>query len=398
MAALSKVYGDSVASSILTDEERDFQDVVQRFMENEVVPLVPDMEKEGRPPAELLRKMGDNGLLGTCFPEEYGGSGASLMTRAIVAEETARVNAGLDASLFVNISLVARHLANLGSEEQKQKYLVPLLRGESFASICITEPHGGSDALSPRTVARAEGTDWIINGSKTFITNGSIADCFLVFARTSGSARSSRGGTCFIVDKDSPGLAVGRPFDKMCLKSSPTTDVFFEDLRVPSAQVLGEVGEGFRHMLAGLDLERVFEGASNTGIAQACLDCAAPYALQRTVFNQRIAEYQLIQEMIARMATGISLSRLMFYQLIRALEQGKIVTRDAASLKLYSSEVAVAASRDAVQILGGYGLMEESAAARLYRDAKHHEIGAGTSEIQKIIIARETLKRYGAQT
>jgi alkylation response protein AidB-like acyl-CoA dehydrogenase len=382
-------------TSFLTEEELQFRDTVRRFMKEKVEPLVPQMEKEGRPPASLYKAMGDLGLLGTFLPKEYGGAEASLMTRAIVAEETARVNAGLDASIFVNISLVARHLANYGTKAQKDKYLGRLIRGESCASICLTEPTGGSDALSPRTRARKDGDHWIIKGSKTFITNAPIADFFLVFARTSGEDRRAHGGTCFIVDKGTPGLSVGKPFDKLCFHSSPTSEVFLDDVRVHADQVLGHVDKGFSIMLAGLDVERVFEGASNTGIAQACLDIAVPYAAGRKVFGKPIAQYQMIQDKIARIATGVEISRTMFYHLIRACERGEKITREAAMLKLYSSEVAVEASREAVQILGGYGLMEEYQVARLYRDAKHHEIGAGTSEIQKIIIHRETMKLYG---
>lgn len=384
----------TAAHSLLTTEELEFQDTVQKFMQKEVAPLVTQMESEGRPPASLLRRMGREGLLGTYIPEEYGGSGASLMTRAIVAEETARTNAGLDATIFVNISLVAKHFLKYGTQEQKVKYLMPLVTGESSASICLTEPKGGSDALSPLTRARKEGSDWVINGSKTFITNAPIADFLLIFARTSGEDRRARGGTCFIVDKGTPGLSIGKPFDKLCLRSSPTAEVFLDNVRVSQSQVLGVVDEGFLIMLDGLDVERVFEGASNTGIAQACLDIAVPYAMQRKVFGKNISEYQMIQDKIATMSMGVEMSRTMFYNLIRACERGEKVTRDASILKLYSSQIAVEASRDAVQILGGYGLMEEYQVARLYRDAKHHEIGAGTSEIQKLIIAKETLRMY----
>jgi len=384
----------SAASSILTEEELAFQDSVRRFMQNKVVPLVPRMESEGAPPRELLKLMGDQGLFGTCFPEEYGGTGGTLMTRAIVAEETARTNAGLDATTFVNISLVASHLLKYGTEEQKRKYLVPLIAGEISASICLTEPSGGSDALSPRTTARKVGSEWVIKGSKTFITNAPIAEFLLVFTRTSGESRRAHGGTSFIVEKDAPGLAVSKPFDKLSLRSSPTAQVFFDDVRVRDSQVLGSVDKGFYIMLGGLDIERVFEGSSCVGIAQACLDVAVPYAMQRVVFGRPIAEYQMIQDKIATMSMGIEMARMMFYNLVRALERGEKVTRDAAVLKLYASQIAVEASRDAVQILGGNGLMEEFPTARLYRDAKHHEIGAGTSEIQKLIIAKETFKMY----
>lgn len=382
------------SSMFLTPEELAFRDVVRRFMRDEVTPLVPQMEAEGRPAEGLLKRMGDVGLLGTFLPEEYGGAGAGLMTRAIVAEETARTNAGLDAVLFVNISLVARHLAKYGTHEQKEKYLRPLATGEASASICITEPHGGSNALSPKTVATRKGDRWILKGHKVFITNSPIARFMLVFARTSGEDRRLKGGTCFIVDRDAPGVAVGQPLDKLCLRSSPTAEVYFDNVELDEGQILGTVDEGFAILLDGLDLERVFEGASNTGIGQACLDVAVPYALERKVFGQSISDYQMIQDKIARMATGVEIARTMFYHLIRACEQGRSVNSEASMLKLYSAEVAVEASREAVQILGGYGLMEEYGAARLYRDAKHHEIGAGTSEIQKLIISKEMLRRY----
>tara|TARA_R110002095_G_scaffold49297_1_gene43533 strand:- start:39 stop:689 length:651 start_codon:yes stop_codon:yes gene_type:complete len=209
-------------NTFLTDEELEFRRMVQRFMKDELQPLVPQMEKDGRPPMSLFKRMGDLDLLGTYLPVEYGGSGGSLMTRAIVAEETARVNAGLDATIFVNIGLVAKHLAKYGTEEQKEKYLRPLITGDACASICLTEPTGGSDALSPRTTAKKDGNDWIIKGQKTFITNAPIAQFFLVFTRTSGEDRRANGGTCFIVDSDTPGVSVGQPFDKLCLRSSPT--------------------------------------------------------------------------------------------------------------------------------------------------------------------------------
>jgi alkylation response protein AidB-like acyl-CoA dehydrogenase len=381
-------------ASFLTEEEVQFRDSVRKFMRDEVAPLVPQMEAEGAPTAGLLEKMGDAGMLGTFLPVEYGGAGASLMTRAIVAEETARMSAGLDATLFVNIGIVARHLAIYGTPEQKAKYLTPLATGRISASICITEPHGGSDALSPKTTARKDGEHWIIKGHKTYITNAPIAEFLLVFTRTSGTDRKVRGGTCFIVERSTPGVSVGKPFNKLCLRASPTSEVFFDDVHVHESQILGVLDEGFNILLDGLDSERVFEGASNTGIAQACLDVAVPYALERKVFGEPIATYQMIQDKIAQMATGVEICRTMFYHLVRACERGIKVNQEAAMLKLYSSEVAVQSSRDCVQILGGNGLMEDYPAARLYRDAKHHEIGAGTSEIQKLIISKETLKQY----
>lgn len=382
----------SSALSLLTEEELVFQSAVRRFMQDEVAPLTPQMEATGELPRELFRKMGELGLLGTFFPEEYGGSGASLATRAIVSEEMARVNPGLDISVFADIVLFARAINNHGTEAQKQKYLVPVLRGERIGSMAITEPAGGSDALSARTFARREGSDWVISGSKTFITNAPVADFILVIARTSGQARQINGGTWFILERGMPGLETGKPFQKLGMKSSPTGEVFLSDVRVPSSQVLGEIDKGFYYLMESLDTERVLEGASTLGIAQGCLDAVVPYVQQRAVFGKPIAQYQLIQEKIAAMAVGIEMTRTMLYRLLRAVDQGEKVTREAAILKLYSSQMAVQAASDAVQILGGYGYMEEYPAARLYRDAKHHEIGAGTSEIMKIIISRETLK------
>ena len=379
-------------ASLLNDEELEFQKTVRRFMEAEVAPRTPEMEAKGIFPRELFRAMGELGLLGSFFPEQYGGAGAPLTTRAIVSEEMARVNAGLDISVFADIVLFARALNTHGTEEQKQKYLVPVLRGEKIGSMAITEPKGGSDALSARTNARKDGGDYVINGSKIFITNAPIADFILVIARTSGEARRIDGGTWFIIERGTPGLETGQPLHKLGMKSSPTGEVFLTDVRVPAAQVLGEVDRGFHYLMESLDVERVLEGASTIGIAQGCLDATAAYVQERQVFGRKIAEYQLIQEKIAAMAVGIELSRTMLYRLLHAVGRGEKVTREAAILKLYSSQMAVQASNDAVQAFGGYGYMEEYPVARLYRDAKHHEIGAGTTEIMKIIIARETLK------
>lgn len=380
--------------SLLNEDELALQDSVRRFMLNEVEPLSAEMEKNGQPPLQLFRKLGDLGFLGSFLPEEYGGGGASVATRAIISEETARVNAGLDISLFADIILFARALATYGTHEQKLKYLVPVLRGEKVASMAITETKGGSNALGAKTTAKRVGEDYVINGVKTFITNAPIADFILVLTRTSGEEREVEGGTWFIVERGTPGLATGTPFDKLGMRSSPTSEVFLADVRVGMEQVLGEVGQGFRYLLRALDVERVLEGASTVGIAQACLDVAAKYALEREVFGKYISQYQLIQEKIAAMESGIELSRTMLYRLLRAVDRGEKVTREAAILKLYASQMAVQAASDAVQILGGYGYVEENRVARFFRDAKHHEIGAGTSEIMKVIISREALKRY----
>lgn len=382
-------------ASLFDEDELALRDAVRRFMVQEVEPLSEGMEREGRPPRELFRKLGQMGFLGSFLPQEYGGGGMSIATRAIISEETARVNAGLDISLFADIILFARAVAAYGTHEQKLKYLVPVLTGEKIGSMAITETKGGSNALGARTTARLVGQDWVINGTKTFITNAPIADFILVLTRTSGAEREVEGGTWFIVEGGTPGMETGKPFDKLGMRSSPTSEVFLQDVRVGAEQVLGEVGKGFHYLLRSLDVERVLEGASTIGIAQACLDVAAKYALEREVFGKHISQYQLIQEKIAAMDSGIELSRTMLVRLLRAIDRGEKVTREAAILKLYSSQMAVQAASDSVQILGGYGYVEENKVARFFRDAKHHEIGAGTSEIQKIIISREALRRYG---
>jgi len=389
--------GERPIDSLLTDEERALQHAARRFMDNEVAPMTPEMERHGGPPASLFRRLAELGFLGTFLPEEYGGSGASIATRAIVSEETARVNAGLDITLFADIVLFARALSNHGTHAQKLRYLVPVLRGERVGAMAITETKGGSNALGARTSARLAGSEFVLEGSKTFITNAPIADFILVLARTSGKDREVDGGTWFILERGMPGLSTGRPFDKLGMKSSPTGEVFMSDVRVPADQVLGRIGQGFHYLFGALDVERVMEGASTIGIAQACLDAAAAYALQREVFGRTIAQYQLIQEKLAAMESGIELSRTMLYRLLRAVDRGQKVTREAAILKLYSSQMAVQAASDAVQIMGGYGYMEENGVARFYRDAKHHEIGAGTSEIMKVIISREALRRYAGR-
>ena len=380
-------------SSLLTEDEAQLQRLARRFMREELAPLTPALEEQGIFPPHLFPRMGELGLLSTFFPEHYGGSAMSIASRAIVSEEMCRVNPGLDVSVFADIMLFARALLRHGSEIQKRQYLVPVLSGAKIASMGITETLGGSDALSAKTFARKDGEDYILNGAKTFITNAPVADYFALIARTSGEDRQINGGTWFILERGMPGLETGKPFRKMGMKSSPTGEIFMSDVRVPAENVLGVPELGFHYLMESLDAERVLEGASTLGIAEGCLDACITYAQERKVFGKPIASYQLIQEKIAAMAVGIEMTRTLLYRLLRALERDEKVTLEASILKLYSSQMAVQASSDAVQIFGGYGYMEDSPVARFYRDAKHHEIGAGTSEIQKIIISREILRQ-----
>jgi len=374
-------------------EEQALRETVRHFLAKEVEPIVDDLERyPGECFKSLFPAMGELGILGPFFPECYGGGGGTLAGRAIVSQEVARVNAGLDISMFADIVLFARAVLNRGSEEQKRRYLPGVLGGTLIGGMAITEQSGGSNALSPQTRARRDGDRWILNGSKIFITNAPVADHLLVLARTSGEDRQARGGTWFIVDRDCPGLVCGPAMDKMGWKSSPTGEVFLDEVAVGDDQVLGEVGQGFYYMLEALDVERVMVGASTIGIAQACLDEALSYGRRREVFGSPITSFQLVQDKIAAMVTGIELSQTMLRRLLGEIEQGRRVTREAAVLKLFATQMAAQAANDAVQIFGGYGVMAESKVSRLYCDAKIHEIGAGSNEIIKVLIAKETLK------
>jgi alkylation response protein AidB-like acyl-CoA dehydrogenase len=380
---------------LLSDDERILRESVRRFMVQEIEPLVPQMQSAGAPPTSLMKRLGELGFLGSCFPEEYGGSGGSYATRAIISEETSRVDAGLDLVLFADIMLFARAILRHGTEEQKQRYLVPVLAGEKIGGMGITEPKGGSDALNPATRATRDGEDFILTGQKTFVTNAPNADFLVIIARTSDERSRIDGGTWFILERGMEGFATGKPFDKMGMRSSPTGEVFMDHIRVPPTHVLGQVGNGFRMLVESLDTERVLVGASTIGLAQACLDEALAYANEREVFGTAIRDYQLVQEKIANIATGIEMSRTLLYRLLRALDRGEKVTREAAILKYYSSQMLTQASSDTVQIWGGAGQLEDNKTARLYRDGKHHEIGAGTNEIMKVLIARETFVASG---
>jgi alkylation response protein AidB-like acyl-CoA dehydrogenase len=383
------------STSGLTDTEREFREVVRRFMAKEVEPLVDELEADpGRHFDKLFPAMGGLGLLGSFFPVQYGGGGGSLITRAIVAEETARVNAGLDASMFADIALFGRAVLNFGNEAQKHRYLTPVIEGTRLGSMGITEPGGGSNALAPKTKARQVGDRWILNGSKTFITNAPIADYFAILARTSGQDRSSAGGTWFLIERGTPGLETGPAFDKMGWRSSPTGEVFLSDVELGPEQVLGEPEQGFRYLFESLDTERVLVGASCIGIARACLEESIRYGCEREVFGQRIADYQLIQEKIADMAVGIQLTRAQMYSLLARIEAGEKVTQEAAILKLYATQMAARAASEAVQVHGGVGILNVSKVSRCYRDAKIHEIGAGSNEILKQLIAKRAIASY----
>ncbi len=377
---------------ILTDKEEyiKLRDEVRRFNLKELASIAGQCDEQESFPVEVLRQAAGLGYVGPHLPEQYGGMD-DYYAKAVVYEENCRVSFGYNLSLNASDLIFANNIARHGNEEQKQRYLPGIINGEKIGCWALTEPDAGSDALSITTTWKKDGSAYIINGRKTFITNAPIADYFIVIARKPGSMKAE-GGCAFILERGMQGLSTGKPFKKLGGRCSPTGEIVLEDVRVPEDQLLGKEGSGFKDMFASLDVERAYTPLSSIGIAQACLDEAVAYAKQRKQFGQPIAEFQLIQEKIAVMDAKLEVARHYVYHLIELMVQGKRITREASIAKLFASDMVNRAAREAIQIMGGYGYMREYKVERYFRDAKLLEIGAGTSEIQKLIIARELLK------
>ncbi len=374
----------------LTEEQQMMQRMVRDFAENEIRPVAQEMDASGEFPWEIIRKMGSLGLMGLPIPEEYGGSGADTVTYAIAVEEISRGSGSLGITLASHVSLGLDLIDHFGTEEQKRKYLPPLARGQGLAAFGLTEPEAGSDAGAVKTTAVLDGDQWVINGQKVFITSGSIADVVVVAAVSDKSA-GTKGISNFIVEKDTPGFRPGRDEDKMGLRASVTSQLFFEDCRVPEENLLGQRGEGYRQFLITLDGGRISIGAMALGLAQGAFEAAVEYSKQRVQFGQPIAKFQAIQWMMADMATEIDAARMMVYRAAWMKDQGVRYTKEAAMAKLYASEAAERACFKAIQIHGGYGYMREYDVERIYRDNRLTTIGEGTSEIQRLVIARQVL-------
>jgi len=377
----------------LTEEQQMMQRMVRDFAENEIRPIAQEMDVSGEFPWEVIRKMGRLGLLGLPVPEEYGGCGADTVTYAIAVEEVSRVSGSVGITLAAHTSLGLDLIHRFGTEEQKRKYLPPLAAGKGLAAFGLTEPEAGSDAAAVKTTAVLDGEQWVINGQKTFITSGSIADVVIVAAVTDKSA-GTKGISNFIVEKDTPGFRPGRDEEKMGLRGSVTSQLFFEDCRVPKENLLGQPGGGFKQFLITLDGGRISIGAMAVGLAQGALEAAVKYSKERVQFGQPIAKFQAIQWMIADMATEIEAARLMVYRAAWLKDKGVRFTKEAAMAKLYASEAAERACFKAIQIHGGYGYMKEYDVERIYRDNRLTTIGEGTSEIQRLVIARQVLGRF----
>jgi butyryl-CoA dehydrogenase len=374
----------------LSEEQQMIRKTVRDFAEKEIRPIAREIDTTGQFPWEIIRKMGNLGLMGLPIPEEYGGSGADTISYALAVEEISRVSGSIGITLAAHTSLGLYPIYRFGTEEQKRKYLPHLASGQGLAAFGLTEPEAGSDAAAIKTTAVLDGDHWVINGQKIFITSGSIADVVIIAAVTDKSA-GTRGISNFIVEKGTPGFRPGRDEEKMGLKGSVTSQLFFEDCRVPKENLLGAPGEGYKQFLITLDGGRISIGAMAIGLAQGAFEAAVKYSKERVQFGQPIARFQAIQWMIADMATEIDAARLLVYRAAWLKDQGVRFTKEAAMAKLYASEAAERACFKAIQIHGGYGYMKEYDVERIYRDNRLTTIGEGTSEIQRLVIARQVL-------
>jgi butyryl-CoA dehydrogenase len=381
--------GDAVQFQ-LNDEHRLVQSSVREWATSRLLPLAAEMDRTGRYPAELLRELGEMGLMGVFIPEAYGGGGMDTVSYCIVIEEIARAEAALSAVVSVNNSLDCYPILTFGTEHQKRTYLTELAQGRKLGCYCLTEPTAGSDAASLRTTARDVGDHWVLNGTKIFVTNGVEADVLIIYARTD-DAPGARGISAFIAEKGDPGLSVGKVEHKLGIRASSTCEIVLEDCRLPKGRLLGERGKGFHIALATLDGGRIGIAAQAVGIGRAALEDAIAYAKERRQFGRPIAEFQAIQWKVADMATRIDAGRLLTYRAAWIRDQGRRHTQEAAMAKLYASETAMWAATQAVQVYGGYGYIQDYPVERHFRDAKITELYEGTSEVQRLVIARALL-------
>jgi short-chain 2-methylacyl-CoA dehydrogenase len=374
----------------LTPEQQEFRSVIREFAEEVVAPGAAERDEHEEFPLEIVKRMGELGLFGLPFAEELGGSGADTVTFCLAIEELGRVDQSVGITLSAAVGLGGGMIDRFGTREQKEHWLAPICRGELFASFALTEPGGGSDAAALRTSARLEAGDWVIDGAKAIITNsGTPLTGVHVVAATTDPDGGKRGISTFLVPAGTSGLTVEPPYRKLGWRSSDTHGLAFEGCRVPDDALLGERGSGFRQCLAILQGARISIAALSVGLAQACLDTSVSYAKERHAFGAAIGSYQMVQAKIADMHAAVEAARLLTYRAAWLRDQGRDHVAAAAAAKLVASEAAVAAAREAVQIHGGYGFIEEFPVARFYRDAKVLEIGEGTSEIQRLILARD---------
>ncbi len=374
----------------LAPEEQDLREAARRFARKEVAPIADRMDREDFFPREVFRHLGRQGFLGITVPEEYDGLGLSYLAQALVLEEIARVSPALALSVGAHSNLFADNVARNGTDAQREAFLPSAVAGDVIGALALTEPGAGSDAVSLRTRADRHGDHYVLNGTKQFITNGPVADELLVYAKTA-PGEGSRGISAFLVRSASEGYSVTRSLDKMGMRGSPTGELAFQDVRVPADQLLGEEHGGVRIMMGGLNVERAVLTAIPVGIMAECLERSTAYAREREQFGQKIGRFELIQEKLANMYTDLEASRLLLYAALERVTAEPRSLASAAAALTFASEASTRAALQAVQVHGGYGYVRDLPLERLVRDAKLLEIGAGTSEIRRLIVARELL-------
>ncbi|MDH5452730.1 MAG: isovaleryl-CoA dehydrogenase [Paracoccaceae bacterium] len=378
----------------LGEEIEALRDMVHRWAQERVKPMAAEIDRTNDFPTDLWKEMGDLGLLGITVPEEYGGAGMGYLAHCVAVEEIARASASVSLSYGAHSNLCVNQIKLNGSPEQKAKYLPRLISGDHVGALAMSEAGAGSDVVSMKLRAEKKNDRFVLNGTKFWITNGPDADTLVVYAKTDPEA-GSKGITAFLVEKEMKGFSTSKHFDKLGMRGSNTAELIFEDVEVPFENILGEEGKGVRVLMSGLDYERVVLSAIGPGIMAACMDEVMPYIAQRKQFGQPIGNFQLMQAKIADMYTKMNSSRAYIYEVAKACDRGEVTRQDAAACVLYASEEAMVVAHQAVQAMGGAGFMNETPVSRIFRDAKLMEIGAGTSEIRRMLIGRELMGAMG---
>lgn len=364
------------------------RDSVREFAANEIQPLADEIDRKNEFPHELWQKLGDMGLLGITVEEEYGGAGMGYLEHVVAMEEVSRASASVGLSYGAHSNLAVNQIRRNGSEEQKKRHLPKLISGEHVGALAMSEPNAGSDVVSMKLDAKGVDGGYLLNGSKMWITNGPDANVLVVYGRTEHNS-SSRGITAFLVEREFKGFSTSKKFDKLGMRGSNTGELVFKDCFVPQENVLGNIGQGVKVLMSGLDYERVVLAAGPIGIMQSCMDVVIPYVHERKQFNRPIGEFQFMQGKIADMYTALNASKAYAYAVAQACDRSETTRKDAAGVILYTAERATWCALEAIQILGAMGYMNETPTGRLLRDAKLYEIGAGTSEIRRLLIGRE---------
>lgn len=374
----------------LGEDVNALRDMVHRWAQDRVKPMAAEIDKSNSFPSDLWREMGELGLLGITVPEEYGGAGMGYLAHVIATEEIARASASVSLSYGAHSNLCVNQIALNGTDAQRQTYLPGLVSGAHVGALAMSEAGAGSDVVGMKIRAEKRNDRYVLNGTKYWITNGPDADTLVVYAKTDPDA-GSRGITAFLIEKSMKGFSTSAHFDKLGMRGSNTAELVFEDVEVPFENVLGEEGRGVAVLMSGLDYERVVLSGIGTGIMAACLDEIMPYMVERKQFGQSIGNFQLMQGKIADMYTKMNSARAYVYEVAKACDRGEVTRQDAAACVLYASEEAMVVAHQAVQAMGGAGFMNDSAVSRLFRDAKLMEIGAGTSEIRRMLVGRELM-------